>query len=169
MNFATQTFRWLSKSHINVSSFSWTKRLSSHPDYPSLLSLTDTPDEFEVSYNIINAVDPLKIDSHLGYILYHTHNDEFVISSVKKLRNRQSLDYVSFTENSDGLVVILVKNNHQSFLPASIIRLLNSHVKLPVIFAVLVLVAVFGLLAGFTFTRTFYLVASTLESGLRLS
>ena len=102
--------QWLSALHIRVSKNLVTRQLKSHPDYPSLLSITDTLNDLGID-NLALSIEKDQLHEVATPFLAHlnTGGGEFVL-----VQNRDSLDkvYPEFFERWSGVVVAAEKPEH---------------------------------------------------------
>lgn len=97
--------RWLWRLEVPVSEKILEQQLLSHPDYPSLLSITDTLDALGVE-NMALVVDKDKLDSIPVPFLAHTTVQGFVlVENVQQLLKKQP----DFIEKWNGVIVAAEK------------------------------------------------------------
>lgn len=97
--------RWLWRLEVPVSKKILEQQLLSHPDYPSLLSITDTLDALGVE-NMALVVDKDKLDSIPVPFLAHTTVQGFVlVEDVQQLLKKQP----DFIEKWNGVIVAAEK------------------------------------------------------------
>lgn len=102
-----QIFKWLNQLKIAVSFNYLKKELRSHPDYPSLSSITDTLDQLGIE-NAALVVDTERMNELPLPFLAHTNKSggEFVIvRKISTFNNSESNDY----KNWNGVVIVAEK------------------------------------------------------------
>lgn len=108
--FSIIAYRYLKNSGIQVNSFFLRQRLESHPDYPSLLSLTDTLNELGIKYKAFRLNKEKLNELRFPVLLYIKKNNckEFLIvnSSLEIERNK---DY--YFNLWDGIVLSVEKSD----------------------------------------------------------
>lgn len=106
-NLTTVVFRWMRLSGIRLSRRYLDEQLQSHPDYPSLLSITDTLDELGIT-NMSLVVDKKKLDELPVPFLAHNpiNGGSFIVINDVLGQIKQNK---SFEENWDGIVVLTEK------------------------------------------------------------
>jgi hypothetical protein len=149
--------------HIPVSTHTARKVLMSHPDYPSMLSLTDALSEWNVS-NGAFKVNKLNVDfEQLQYpFIAYLHDDggsfllvkDFRGASLKCLNDRETvfdLPVSDFMKRWDGVILIAEKepDSGEKHYKQSIIKGLLEDVKLPF----LIIVAILAILLSINFER----------------
>jgi len=101
------SFDYLKACGIKANKRFLQERVQSHPDYPSLISLTDTLEELQLEYLALE-VDKDKIHNLLFPIIVHTTvnggNFEIVFSL------NQILNDIDFLERWDGVVLYVTPN-----------------------------------------------------------
>ncbi len=100
-------FKWLSHSGIKVSRTYLNQQLQSHPDYPSLVSITDTLDELGIE-NMSLVVDKERLDELPVPFLAHSpvNGGGFIIVNNTEQQIKQDKE---FDKNWDGIVVLAEK------------------------------------------------------------
>lgn len=101
------SFRWLKLLKIPISAAYLKQKLLSHPEYPSLLSITDTLDELGIE-NAALVVDKEKLNEIPLPFLAHTSlmgGEFFLVTNLKK----HFKDYPDFGKQWDGVVVAAEK------------------------------------------------------------
>lgn len=100
-------FKWLYHSGIKVSHTYLDHQLQSHPDYPSLASITDTLDELGIE-NMSLVVDKEKLDELPVPFLAHSplNGGGFMVVNNIEEQIRQDKE---FEKNWDGIVVLAEK------------------------------------------------------------
>lgn len=100
-------FKWLRQSSIRVSRRYLDQQLQSHPDYPSLVSVTDTLDELGID-NMSLVVDKEKMHELPVPFLAHSpvNGGSFIVISDIQRQIKQSK---SFEKEWDGIVVLAEK------------------------------------------------------------
>src|SRR5690606_31566788 len=104
---STPVYKWLRKSGIKVSRRHLEDQLQSHPDYPSLASITDTLYELGIE-NISLIVDRERLDDLPVPFLSHSSQgggNFVVINDIEK----QIRSDKEFEQNWDGIVVLAEK------------------------------------------------------------
>lgn len=97
-------FNWLFNSGIKVSRTYLDHQLQSHPDYPSLVSITDTLDELDIE-NMSLVVDKERLHELPVPFLAHSSMNGgvfIVIDNVEKQIKRDK----KFEKNWDGIIVL---------------------------------------------------------------
>src|ERR1051325_11279983 len=103
----SQIYHWLKRSKISVSMVFLKQQILSHPDYPSLLCITDTLDELGIE-NAALVVDKEKLHEIPIPFIAHTgiKGGEFIlVTDLKKLLIKNP----EFEKNWDGTVVVAEK------------------------------------------------------------
>lgn len=100
-------FKWLRLSGINVSRRYLDNQLQSHPDYPSLVSITDTLDELDIE-NMSLVVDKERLDELPVPFLAHNSLQDGSFIVVNDLKKQIKGDK-EFEKNWDGIVVLAAK------------------------------------------------------------
>lgn len=90
MEFDVLARKYLKTSNIKINQEFLSKRLISHPDYPSLTSLTDTLSELKIDHIVLQA-DKNKADQLFYPLLIHISGDENktfkIIKSYEQIKN----------------------------------------------------------------------------------
>src|SRR5687767_1508904 len=100
-------FKWLQYAGIGVSKKYIDDQLQSHPDYPSLISITDTLDELGIE-NMSMVVDKERLDELPIPFLAHSpvNGGGFIVINNIEQQIRQDKE---FEKNWDGIVVLVEK------------------------------------------------------------
>lgn len=98
------TDRWLLKMKIRVSSVLLRNKLQSHPDYPSLLSITDILDELGID-NAALQVDKERLQEVPLPFLAHYRNEFLIISDIQT----QIRENPEFEKNWNGTALLAEK------------------------------------------------------------
>ena len=108
INLSTTVSGWLNKLNIPVSRKYIHQQLNSHPDYPSLLSITDTLDHLGIENAAVQIEKDQLHEVDTPFIAHlRTRHGEFVIVENRDTLNKK---YPGFFENWDGVVVVAEKN-----------------------------------------------------------
>ncbi|WP_288880208.1 vitamin K epoxide reductase family protein [Pedobacter panaciterrae] len=149
--------------NIPVSTYTARKVLTSHPDYPSMLSFTDALSEWNVS-NGAFKVNKLNVDfEQLQYpFIAHLHDDggayllvkNFKDGTLKCLNDKNSvfdLPVSDFIKMWDGVILIAEKepDSGEKHYKQSIIKGLLEDIKLPF----LIVVAILAILLSINFNQ----------------
>jgi hypothetical protein len=102
-------YRWLKLLRIPTSKQYLQKKLLSHPDYPSLLSLTDTLDEMGV-YNEAIVVDKEKFFQLPVPFITQTTNNQQDLLMVSNANDFLKVN-PNFLEDWNGVVLLAEKVN----------------------------------------------------------
>ncbi|HEY6900860.1 MAG TPA: vitamin K epoxide reductase family protein [Puia sp.] len=98
-------YNWLRALNIHVSKTYFDEQLRSHPDFPSLLSVTDTLDDLGIE-NIAASVEKEQLqDIPLPFL---THNYE---GRLDLIDDRSKLDSPGFSNGWDGIVLAAEKRD----------------------------------------------------------
>jgi len=159
-------FKWLYYSGINVSRSYLDHQLQSHPDYPALVSITDTLDELGIG-NMSLVVDKEKLDQlPLPFLAHSPLNDGgFLLINNTEQQIKQDKE---FEKNWDGIVVLAEKpanwshaENGKALTKEKVIR-----VQIILGIAAIVLLAVFSLFNHFSISLAGLLFASIAGLGI---
>lgn len=101
-----QVGRWLRKTGIPVSASLLRERLSAHPDYPSLLSVTDVLDEWGID-NAALVIDKERLQQvPLPFLAHDVRNNGFVlINNIEK----QVTNNLAFNNHWNGTALLAEK------------------------------------------------------------
>ena len=106
-NLTSIVHQWLSKADIRISKSYLNHKLSSHPSYPSMLSITDTLDELGIE-NAALVVDKEKLSEIPVPFLINANGKGtsfFLINNTQKLLTEKS----EFLKQWDGIVIVMEK------------------------------------------------------------
>lgn len=95
--------RWLRRMTISVSPHFLREKLQSHPDYPSLLSVTDTLDELGIDNAALQIDKEMLQEAPLPFLAHHTAKGEFVI--IDNI-NKQVKPGSDFEKNWNGAALL---------------------------------------------------------------
>ena len=104
----TILYGWLKKLKISVSKNYIRQQLNSHPDYPSLLSITDTLDELGIDNTAIQIEKEQLPEMPVPFVAHlNSNGGEFVI-----VENRDNLDeqFPDFFERWGGVAIAVEKS-----------------------------------------------------------
>ena len=79
LNLEQQVGRWLRSMGINISSSLLREKLQTHPDYPSLLSVTDTLDDLGIDNAALQIEKEWLNEAPLPFLAHNAAKGEFVI------------------------------------------------------------------------------------------
>ena len=103
----TILYTWLKEMKIPVSSTYMRQQLNSHPDYPSLLSITDTLDELDIDNTAIQIEKDQLHEMPVPFMAHLNGNGgEFVL-----VKNRDNLDkqFPDFFKRWGGVAIAAEK------------------------------------------------------------
>ena len=103
-NVCTTVYNWLRELRIPISKTYFRQQLKTHPEYPSLLSITDTLDELGIANTAIKIEKEQLHEIPTPFIAHLEHDfGEFVT-----IKNRDKLDkqFPGFFDRWDGVVLI---------------------------------------------------------------
>lgn len=103
MDFFITAYQYLNECKIKIERDFLQQRMQSHPDYPSLVSLTDALDELHISYSTV-IIDKDKLHELQFPLLAHTTNngsEDFEI-----INNLNSANDSEFLKRWNGIVLI---------------------------------------------------------------
>src|SRR6266496_933878 len=142
--------RWLHSLKIPVSPSYLRDKLCSHPDYPSLVSITDTLDELGID-NAALVVDKEKLEDMPVPFLAHSpvNGGGFVV--VKNI-NEQFRQNTEFEKNWNGIAVLAEKteNWHHAENEGWLIKERKSKYQIAFTIAALILLASISLFNHFS-------------------
>ena len=138
LNFSEITYKYLKSCKIKVSFAFLEKRIKSHPEYPALLSFTDTLDELGLEYMTVRAEQ-----EHIAEFRY-----PFLAGTPKAVSSFEIVTSLQYYENNkekflnrwDG--VALMVNSSQSISNFEHKAFLNKEKKVLSIFKILALYSV---------------------------
>jgi uncharacterized membrane protein len=106
MEFDVIARQYLKSCGLKVNSLFLTRQLKSHPDYPSLTSLTDVLDDLGIKHIALKA-DKEKVDEFVFPLLAHTsvdgQNGFEIVTSLKELEK----DRAAFLQRWDGITLMV--------------------------------------------------------------
>ncbi len=107
LSFSELSHEWLAKCRIEIDFRYWKLHLESHPNYPSLLALTDTLDEIGLHYTVAKFVKD-KLDGIPLPFMAHMADSRFEVVDRKLTRRwrKNFAEKTEFLEAWDGIVVI---------------------------------------------------------------
>lgn len=112
--FLNVSHAWLKKSNISISKEYLEDQLESHPNYPSILSLTDTLDDLQINYDVFKSE---KKNTSLLPIpfLAHTKHNEFILVdySSKNFLENNKVAKNEFLSKWDGIGIAIANNNNK--------------------------------------------------------
>lgn len=101
-----QIYRWLNSMGINIASSLLSHSLQSHPDYPSLKSVTDTLDELGID-NAALIIDKERLhEAPLPFLAHNTSKGEFIIINNAEKQIKANPD---FEKNWNGTALLAEK------------------------------------------------------------
>ncbi|TDE52702.1 vitamin K epoxide reductase family protein [Flavobacterium sp. GT3P67] len=141
------TNKYLKLSNYTIDIENFELQLQTHPDYPSIKSITDTFDYFNIE-NLVAKVPKEALEKLPKYfiaLLKKDHDSKLFLAEKKKNRmtvtdenlNKQTLNFDDFKESWDGTIIAIEDNKLESdissssnfkkigFLVFSIITLIN--------------------------------------------
>jgi len=127
MEFDVIARQYLKSCGLKVNSLFLTRQLKSHPDYPSLTSLTDVLDDLGIHHIALKA-DKEKLDEFVFPLLAHTsadgQNGFEIVTSLKEIEK----DRPAFLRRWDGIVLmadgdsVIVHEEHNDMARAQKVR-----------------------------------------------
>lgn len=164
---STIVYKWLRRSGIKVSLNYLDQQLQSHPDFPSLASITDTLDELNID-NLSLVVDREKLDQLPVPFLAHNPADRVgfvVVNNSSQIKN----DKV-FEKNWDGIVVLAEKPVNWYYAANEKALGNEKKIRKQIILATVVIVflAAFSLFSQFSVSLAGLLLASIMGLGVAI-